>query len=193
MSDQRVFVFDADGVVIEPWGFANRLSDDFGITRDRTIDFFKGPFQQCLIGDAELRPHLVEFLDKWGWKGTVDELIELWMEADDLPCKSALAKVAELRELGHLCCVASNQERTRAEYIAQKMGFEELFDYLFFSCDLGVMKPQEAFYSSIEAAINVSSSRIVFLDDTIGHVEGAKKAGWNAIHYTSIEDLARVA
>lgn len=48
------YVFDADGVVINPWGFANALSAEYGISLDDTRAFFAGPFQQCLTGDAML-------------------------------------------------------------------------------------------------------------------------------------------
>ncbi len=192
MSTPHAIIFDADGVVIEPWGFANVLEADYGISRDATHAFFRGPFQACLVGEADLRVCLEGVLGEWGWRGTVDELIEVWMQADDLPVQPVLDHVAAIRRSGRLCCLASNQEFTRARYITHRMGFADYFDHLFFSCDLGAMKPELAYYRQIEQAIGVEPAHILFLDDSPGHVQGAIDAGWQAIHFTGPEVLSQI-
>lgn len=192
MAEQPVFVFDADGVVIEPWGFAKHLEKQFKIVPEQTQAFFAGPFLQCLTGHAELRPSLLPFLHGWGWQRSMDEFIDTWMSADDLPDEDVLAQVATLKEAGYTCCLASNQEVTRADYVTHQMGFGGLFDHLFFSCHLGAMKPDPLFYEKIEQTLGVSGDQVVFVDDSQGHVESARAAGWQAIHFQSISDIDAV-
>ena len=80
-----IYVFDADGVVIRPWGFATALRQEHGIAPEQTRAFFQGPFQDCLTGRADLIETLTPFVDVWGWTGTVNELIDYWLLKDDLP------------------------------------------------------------------------------------------------------------
>lgn len=183
---QNVLIFDADGVLIEPWGFANTLDSQFGITRLQTREFFRDPFQSCLLGRASLTQVLPDYLDQWGWSSSPDAFVQLWLESENLPNLELLTLVEQLRETGNLCCVASNQEPVRARYIAQQMGFAERFDALFFSCDLGAIKPQLEFYRSIEQLLGVASDQVHFWDDSPQHVEGAGRAGWNAYLYENL-------
>jgi putative hydrolase of the HAD superfamily len=60
------------------------------------------------------------------------------------------------------------------------MGFADAFDALYFSCDLGFMKPHSDFYRSIEGDLGVAPSHVHFWDDTPAHVRGAQEVGWNA-------------
>ena len=186
---KTVYIFDADGVVIEPWGFANALESDHNITRAMTDEFFSREFHACLVGEADLRTKLTPYLPNWTWQGSIDELIRLWHESEDLPRPSILLLVHELRSSGHICCLASNQEAERADYIRHHMGFSQIFDHLFFSCDLGATKPDRKFYESITSTLNCSPENITFWDDTEQHVIGACNAGWNAYLYESEESL----
>lgn len=183
-------MFDADGVVIESWGFARVLNDEYGISRDNTKEFFAGPFQDCLTGQAELADSLISFLDIWCWPGTTQEFIDLWLKSDDQPNVGVTSKISELKASGAKCYLASNQESIRAAYIREQMRFGELFDQLYFSCDLGFTKPDRRFFDAIAEDISAPSSEIQFWDDSHENVDGAKVAGWDARHFTGVDSLS---
>jgi putative hydrolase of the HAD superfamily len=185
-------IFDADGVLIEPWGFATLLERDHGIAAESTRRFFYGPFQECLLGQSELVEILPPYLKDWRWSGTMSEFIDLWMSADDRPDLQMLALVERLRAAGAVCCLASNQERTRARYMASRMGFAERFDRLYFSHALGFVKPHEDFYRAIERDLRVAAGEIFFWDDSPGHVEAAARRGWNAFLYEGPQSVTSV-
>lgn len=48
------------------------------------------------------------------------------------------------------------------------------------SHELGLNKPDPAFYAAVERVTGVAGHQIAYFDDTAGHVEGAKACGWNA-------------
>ena len=131
-------MFDADGVAIEPWGFAHALNDNYGISLDDTKGFFAGPFQRCLTGHADLSDSLAPFLDAWRWPGTTQEFIDFWMKSDDQPNSRVISRIRELRSTGAECHLATNQESTRAAYIRDRMRFDDIFDGLYFSWKLGM-------------------------------------------------------
>lgn len=189
-TGSRVFVFDADGVAIDPWRFADALRAEYGISREETRDFFVGPFNLCLTGDANLPDLLPLYLERWNWPDTVEAFIDIWMDSDNKPNEQVLRRIQNLRENGACCYLASNQERVQAEYIRNCMDFESKFDRLFFSCDLGFAKPHRQFFDLIAAEVDCRSSNIHFWDDAESHVRAARIAGWNACLYENIESLA---
>lgn len=187
----KAAVFDADGVLVFPWRFAEHLSGEFGITREATRAFFEGKFTDCLLGKADLAEALPPYLAEWGWTGSCEEFMQLWFSVEDAVDARVLGVVQELRGAGLICCLASNQEKHRAEYLRTVMGLGAEFDKLFFSCEIGAKKPDARFYEAVEAALGLSGEQIAFWDDSPGHVDVAKKRGWRAELYTSYEDWER--
>lgn len=47
---------------------------------------------------------------------------------------------------------------------------------------LGVAKPDVAIFNAFSAATGFAPSRTLFFDDVLGYVEGARLAGWTAVH-----------
>jgi putative hydrolase of the HAD superfamily len=72
-----------------------------------------------------------------------------------------------------------------------EMGFSEIFDRLYFSCELGCQKPDPAYYATIERDLGLAGKGILFWDDSARHVESAREVGWNAEVYTAFEPFAR--
>ncbi len=73
------------------------------------------------------------------------------------------------------------------------MGAGELaeeFDYVFVSCELGVAKPDRAFFGRVEKQFDPPASEICLIDDSEQNVAAAKAAGWSAIWYRGVADLS---
>ncbi len=49
-----------------------------------------------------------------------------------------------------VCCVATNQEKYRAQYMLDKMGFGDSFDKIYVSAYLGVQKPDVTFFEKVQ-------------------------------------------
>jgi len=184
-----IYVFDADGVVIEPWGFAKLLEAKYKITRPMTQSFFTGPFESCLKGLLSIEDILKPYLDEWKWQETPSEFMRLWLVAENQPRHSVLSYVQNLRNQGYVCCLASNQERLRAEYIRKEMDFTSLFDYLYFSCDLEAVKPEARFFECIQNDLRCVPEDIYFWDDSASYISGATQAGWNATLFVDEKSL----
>lgn len=187
----QVIVFDLDGVVVFPsWGFANYLEHEHAITRAHTRDFFAGPFSQCLKGQLDVKELLPPFLLDWGWTGTVDDFMDKWLETEDSADIRLVQLIQDLRKAGWNCALGTNQEKYRTDYIRHAMGFEKLFDRLFFSCELGSMKPERSYFDAVCDALECQANSILFFDNEEHYVKAAKEAGWNAQLYTSFENLS---
>ena len=187
----KAVVFDADGVLVFPWRFAEHLSGELGITQEATRAFFEGKFTDCLLGKADLAQVLPPYLVEWGWTGTCEEFMQLWFSVEDAVDVRMLGAAQELRGSGMICCLASNQEVHRSEYLRTVMGLAAEFDTLFFSCEIGAKKPDARFYEAVETALGLSGAQIAFWDDSPRHVAAAQERGWQAELYTNYEDFER--
>ena len=185
----KAVVFDADGVLIFPWRFANYLTDNHGITREMTRPFFTGPFLQCLVGQADLKEEIRPFLPQWGWTDSVDALLQLWFAVENAPDPQMMSVVAALRQNGFICCLATNQEKYRFQYMQEEMGFAARFDHLFASCTLGCLKPDTSYYQQITATLDLAPSEILFWDDSSRNIEGARAFGWQAEQFTDYKQF----
>ena len=68
-------------------------------------------------------------------------------------------------------------------------GIYHLFDVVFCSGDEGVVKPNPDAYNSTLSRLNVSPEEVVFIDDTIGHINAAHSLGIHGIIFSNAEQL----
>ena len=186
-------LFDIDGVLVEPYRFRDLLESVYGIGPDTTRTFFQTRFPLCLAGEADLLEELPPFLESWSWPSSLEDFVRIWFEIENAPVAAVFEFVAALRADGWRCHVASNQERRRATYLTEVMGFGSRFDTLFFSWDLGVCKPDPTYFEKIETTLESPGSRLVFVDDSERNVAAARERGWRAVRFDNLESLRDVA
>ena len=64
------------------------------------------------------------------------------------------------------------------------------FKAVYVSSTIGLRKPEAEAYDYVVRAIGVSADRIVFFDDSLEYIEGARARGLQAVHVKSGADLA---
>jgi FMN phosphatase YigB (HAD superfamily) len=64
------------------------------------------------------------------------------------------------------------------------------FKEVYVSSTIGLRKPEAEAYDYVVRAIGVSADRIVFFDDSLENIEGARARGLQAVHVKSGADLA---
>ncbi|MBB4064469.1 HAD family hydrolase [Gellertiella hungarica] len=58
------------------------------------------------------------------------------------------------------------------------------------SGDVGLIKPDLRIYTLHAETFGLAPAHTLFIDDSAANVEGARKAGWNAVLYTGADKLA---
>lgn len=179
----RHVLFDADGVLQEPPGGWYALMEQFAGERAR--EFLHHTWQKersALAGVGDYRAALAADLRAFGIEAPVDEVLEaVWfrIEIDDV----SLALVRRVRELGFGVHLGTNQDVLRAARMRHAFGYQELFDSCFYSCDLGVAKPDAGFFLEVARRIGADPAEIVFVDDSAENVAGARAAGLAGVHW----------
>ena len=64
------------------------------------------------------------------------------------------------------------------------------FKEIYVSSTIGFRKPEAESYDHVVKAIGASADRIVFFDDVLENVEGARARGLQAVHVKSVADVA---
>lgn len=189
-------LFDADGVVINGDFFTVKYQKEYQVSYDEMLPFFEGEFQNCILGSEDLKLLIKPWLLKWKWEGTVDEFLQFWFEAEHHVDERIVNYIEKLRKKGIKCCLATNQEKYRTQYLKNQMGFEDLFDDVFSSSDIGYKKPDNEFYKLVLAELKnsygFSPEEVMFFDDSIANVNAAKELGVDAYFYQKFNDFKEI-
>jgi putative hydrolase of the HAD superfamily len=187
-------VFDYGGVLCHPPATADIdcLAASFGLPRDkfwRMYGRLRGPYDrgmmdareywrtmaQCagvLLSEAQFAS--LQAIDLAMWSGYNDSMLEL---------------AAQLREAGVKTGILSNMVTEMLEKLRAEADWLPLFDVQVYSCDLGLVKPDEAIYDRLIQELGVAPSRTLFVDDIAANVEGARRAGLQAVLFESEPQL----
>ena len=84
--------------------------------------------------------------------------------------------------------VLSNAPSGLARWL-NKWGLLELFDTVFCSGDEGVKKPDPAAFEITLERLEVKPEEVVFIDDTMGHVNAARALGIHGLFFSTAEAL----
>ena len=187
----KAILFDIDGIVItgRKHFFSYRLAREHGIPEKDVEEFFKNDFRECSFGRADLKEKIAPYLIKWGWKGSVDDLLKYWFESESTTDREVLRIISELRSRGVKCYMASRQEKYRLQYILDVIGLKNDFDGIFSTCDIGYDKWQPEFFEYIFNKLSLQPKEIMFFDDGEQNIETASKLGISSYLYENVDTL----
>lgn len=99
--------------------------------------------------------------------------------------------INELKQNDMRVVLASNTEPPHKEY-HERMGHYKVFDHVYTSCDLGVVKPEQEFFRKILKQENVQAEETFFVDDMIENCRAASKLGIKTYQFTTSKCLEKI-
>jgi len=72
-----------------------------------------------------------------------------------------------------------------------KLGIENRFYKIFNSAEIGVCKPDVKVYQYVIEKLACKPSDILFIDDSLSHIQAAQELGIQVHHYRSLEEFER--
>ncbi|MEV5962215.1 HAD-IA family hydrolase [Kribbella sp. NPDC051952] len=175
-------LWDADGVIQRPsrdwWSRLTSLVPGDG---DAFIADLMAAERPALVGKQDFRDAVAEVLRRWDSPVSLEEALEPWRWFAAEP--EVIALIGELRAAGIGCHLATNQQAFRRAIMQDERGYGEWFDHTFYSCDLGLAKPDPAYFRAILGVLDVPASSVLFIDDNEANVAGALSVGLQAEVY----------
>jgi putative hydrolase of the HAD superfamily len=177
----QVVLFDADGVVQQtPPGWEEELHGTLGsppYIEELLRELFTAELP-ALAGGRDFADVVREVLGRWDLADRTEDVLAYWtrLELD----AGVTALIGELRAAGAACFLATNQHELRRAYMSTSLGYDDLLDGQLYSCDLGVAKPDPAYFTAALERIGYAAGSALFIDDREPNVLGARTAGLRA-------------
>jgi glucose-1-phosphatase len=193
MIPDKLVLFDLGGVVIDIdfgriWQFwtaaagvpLGKLADELGpASSDNTA------FHQFERGQLSEAAFFAATSARTGMQMSAQEWHDGWnaIFVGDMP--GTLALLQQLRSRVRLMALSNINAPHHAVTTTRFAHLLAPFERVFFSHELGLRKPERAIFDKIVEQSGIAPANILFFDDMIGNVEGARQAGLQAELFTS--------
>jgi putative hydrolase of the HAD superfamily len=103
-----------------------------------------------------------------------------------------MAFAASLRSRVRMAIVSNSADGARREEVS-RYAFDEVFDPIIYSHEVGLAKPDPAIFELVCSRLGVPPAEMIFVDDVPGHCEAARLVGMHAIqHRSTLETIAAI-
>lgn len=182
MPSVRAVLWDADGVLQHlPAGWEASMRPVVGHLVDDVEAFLAEAFaaeRPALTGDARWLDVLPGLLERWGIASAYDDALRVWLTIE--PVVATRELVSSLRAAGVRCFLATNQDEHRGQHMQVQLGYADLFDDTFYSYELGLAKPDPAYFSAVLERLGLPGGEVLFVDDSAANVASAREVGLRA-------------
>ena len=189
----KAIIFDFDGVLTHckdangKYLWHKNIHVDLGLTEEQMSKIYSGDWTLVMKGLLGMQEHLKNVFTKLNIALSIDEFIEYWLSHDFDINTEIIPVIKSIK--GQKLYIGTNQDSHRTAFLQEK--FAHHFDGFFSSCQIGAMKPEPEFFKYIESKLNIQAKDIVFIDDSLSHIQAATQLGWTCHHYQNIEELKK--
>lgn len=186
-SAVRHLLLDADGVLQHvPRDWRERLAA-YDVDEDTFAEVLAAEMAP-LRGEGDFLVSLGEIVERRGLAVTAEELHgTVWAVIDEVP--TSIELVHRLRLAGYGVHLGTNQHAQRAAHMRRTMAYDDLFDVSVYSCEIGVAKPDPAYFERALELIAADPHEVLFVDDREDNVLGARAAGLVAEQWQYLDGL----
>ena len=189
----KALIFDFGGVLMRTAdrGPRERLAARFGLSSDELEELvFGGP--DSLLADTG------RMSSEERWRRLSEQLELRTKEATDSFVREFFSGEAlddhlvdQIRTLRreYKTALLSNASDSLDRFVREELGLEDVFDVIIISALVGVRKPDRPIYELALERLGVSASEAVFFDDRADNVEGARRAGLQAVQFHTKEQF----
>jgi putative hydrolase of the HAD superfamily len=136
----------------------------------------------AIRGERDAVDVLAEVLGRYDVQASPEDVFEaVWFRIE--PVAETVALVHRLRAAGLGVHLGTNQSLRRAAFMREQLGYDELFDTSCYSAELGLAKPDPAYFRRAAELIGAPAAEVLFVDDVEPNVQAARDVGMAGIHW----------
>lgn len=189
----EALLFDLGGVVIEI--DFDRVYSHWALSSNQSLEIIKSRFafdsnyERHERGEIDASEYFASLRKSMEINITDEEFMVGWnsLYVGEIPGVSTLlSKVAEKLSIYAFTNSNFTHQRVWSKQFKQVLS---LFQEVFVSSEIGKRKPEPAAFYAISCEIGVKLENILFFDDSLENIVGAKKVGMQTVHVTSPKDI----
>jgi glucose-1-phosphatase len=185
-------IFDLGGVLLRTADFSprERIAARFGMSRTEleTLIFGDGSGGSVQTGAIRLEDYWQQVRKRLDCsEEEFKRLIHEFFAEDELDAD--LVEYIRRLHVNYKTALLSNATADLRKQIAEKWHFEDAFDLMVISGEVGLTKPEQGIFELTLVKLGVEASQAVFVDDMSRNVEGARRAGLHAIQFKNPQQL----
>jgi|SRR6516162_8381008 len=172
-----------------------RLAEISGVSEPSFFELYSNTRDDYDRGHVDYRQHWQRFAEVAGVEITADAVgrmvtieAEIWTRIN--PGSLDLAR--EIKSCGLKTAILSNMPSDLLAILLTKFDWLDEFDVLTWSCEMGVIKPDEEIYRACLDALGCEPARSLFFDDRPRNVDGARRVGMDAHVFKSAEQARAI-
>jgi putative hydrolase of the HAD superfamily len=185
----KAITFDLDGVyfIKGKFNFLNAIVN-LGVDRKDAEKVFFGDKmnKQYKLGKMTDNQFWGWAINQWELDITVKELIDLMIKGYEVN-REVEKLVKKVRNNGYKALICSNNFPARIKGLDERFNFLKDFDVAVYSYEVGIAKPDKKIFQELVKLSGVSPKEIVFADDDIEKISGAKEVGIQAFLYEDFD------
>lgn len=189
----KAIIFDLGGALVPEKSseIKERLAEYLGITSAEFLSLLEVYQSKASRGKMRLIEVYSKILKNIKSDIKAEELlqkhIEIYKETSTQRDEKIIRLINQLKTKYQVYAL-TNTEIETAEFNKGK-GLFEPFKKVYFSTEMGLMKPQPEIYQKVLEELKLDAQEVIFIDDNKEYSEVAEKLGMHNIHYTSYESL----
>ena len=181
----KFFVFDLGGVLSVPM-VSKKLYEQikWKVSYEEFLDKFNNSEESIKVHKGEISTkEFFEYLKRYMDDNiTLDEFKNIYVNNNKF-FNDTIEIIKKLKNLGYKVYLLSNLKEIDYEKFIKHFDIS-IFNELFLSFKLGMLKPNDDIYQHVINKLNTKPENIYFFDDNKENVEGAIKNGINAYQVT---------
>jgi putative hydrolase of the HAD superfamily len=193
MKPADALLFDLGGVVMGlDWDRAfRRWSEACGVAPEtlRARYAFDPPYERHERGEIGELDYYANLRRSLGADIGDEDLRAGWGAIFTEPVHETVALLEQLRDRIPLYAFSNTNAAHHAVFSQRFADALANFRRVFVSSQMGLRKPERASFDYVAREIGVAPSRILFFDDTLVNVEGARAAGLQGVHVRGPDDV----
>jgi epoxide hydrolase-like predicted phosphatase len=188
----KAIIFDFGGVLLRTVDFSprERLASLLGMSRIELEEFIFGGVSgyQAQRGEISVQQHWANLAEQLHYSDyQFKSLVEEFFAKDELD-KNLLDYVHSLHK-SYKTALLSNAFGDLRQIISERWQFEDAFDDILISAEVGLVKPDARIFQMAVKRLGIESAQVVFIDDMRRNVEGAKQVGLQAIRFQNPQQM----
>jgi epoxide hydrolase-like predicted phosphatase len=188
----KAIIWDVGGVLIRTEDRRPRtmLADMLGLTYEQ-IDYhaFNSPTGKAAQrGEITYEAHWNALAEQFNLRPDEIEPVQTSFWGGDVLDRTLIDYIKTLHGDYSMAILSNYASNLRPE-LTDKWKIADLFDPIFISCELGMVKPNPAIFRHAVDTLGIAPDEAVFIDDFRHNVQGAQAAGLHALQFLNTEQI----